>query len=158
MSKRHPFETAGLGKAPFRFAGMAQQDRVYGQIVSARMANGLEITTKPGGTCAYCGQAILRICRVKSADGREFGVGVDCARKVDPALGRKAASATRKAVAANTRATLAELVAANATRLATESHPYAAGRTLLDWATRAQSWGPAAQRRAIAALRPHCNI
>lgn len=51
----HPFERAGLGKAPFRYVGMVAQDLCYGQAILNRAEHeqtGVAVTTKPGGTCA----------------------------------------------------------------------------------------------------------
>ena len=78
--KIHVFEKAGLGKAPFRYVGMEFQDIAYGQRV---LANGA--TTKPGGTCDYCGTYIVNIFLVESADGRKVKVGCDCVRKTGDA-------------------------------------------------------------------------
>lgn len=80
----HPFERAGLGKAPFRFVGMVQQDLCYGEAILSRVefqATGVLMTTKPGGSCAYCGTYIVQMFNVKSADGRTFHVGSDCVAK-----------------------------------------------------------------------------
>lgn len=77
----HPFERAGLGKAPFRYVGMQAQEISYGQAVIGR-AGGVPITTAPGGSCAYCGNYIVNMFNVKSSDGRIFHVGSDCVEKV----------------------------------------------------------------------------
>jgi hypothetical protein len=78
--KVHPFEACGLGKAPFRLAGV--KDTAAGKdgwgMVKAGSINGVEVMTKPGGTCAYCGHSIMILCDVVSADGKEFHVGTDC--------------------------------------------------------------------------------
>lgn len=81
----HPFEARGLGKAPFRLVGLVKQDMAYGQVCLNRAEfdkTGILLTTKPGGTCAYCGTYIVNMFQVRSADGREFHVGCDCAEKV----------------------------------------------------------------------------
>lgn len=80
----HPFEHAGLGKAPFRFVGIEKQDLAYGQVCLNReefTRTGILLSTKPGGTCAYCGESILNMYRVRSADGHEFHVGCECVEK-----------------------------------------------------------------------------
>lgn len=77
----HPFERVGLGRAPFRFIGMEDQDIAYGQRVIAGRDTGMLVTTQPGGTCAYCGQYILNMYNIKSADGRRFHVGSECVNK-----------------------------------------------------------------------------
>lgn len=85
----HVFEQAGLGLAPFRYLGMKGQEIAYGQAVIGH-AGGCAITTKPGGTCDYCGTYIVNMFRVGSADGKEFIVGCDCIMKVDGAGSRVA--------------------------------------------------------------------
>lgn len=78
----HPFERAGLGKAPFRYLGEIDQDirpngsRFIGEI------DGVEITTNPGGTCAYCGTAIIDLYLIASSDGKRFHVGSDCVQRL----------------------------------------------------------------------------
>jgi len=69
----HPWEKAGLGVAPFRFVGMSE--KVY---VAAPGC-----PEQPAGTCDYCGNGIRYVYHVESADGRRFGVGCDCIRKLD---------------------------------------------------------------------------
>ncbi len=56
----HPFEKAGLGKAPFRC-----------ELVSERR----------GSSCDFCGTGIRNEFWIKSADGKSFKVGCDCVRK-----------------------------------------------------------------------------
>lgn len=73
---KHPFERAGLGKAPFRCVGCRENWFVmpgFGQ--------------KPGGSCDYCGTGILYEYVIKSADGAEFVVGSDCVMKCDKEVG-----------------------------------------------------------------------
>jgi hypothetical protein len=72
----HCFERAGLGKAPFHYRGTIDQNVVHGL---ATLGNGLQ--TKPGGTCDYCGTAILNMFSVESSDGRRFKVGCECIKK-----------------------------------------------------------------------------
>lgn len=81
----HPFERNGLGKAPFRFVGMGQQDRLYGEVILNRaeyQRTWIALTTTEGGTCAYCGTAIKKLYNVESSDGKTFHVGCDCIMKV----------------------------------------------------------------------------
>jgi hypothetical protein len=80
----HPFEIAGLGKAPFKYLGEHKQDLQYGQAVVGTIGgpDGYAVTTKPGGTCAYCGTSIVNMFKIRSADGKVFRVGSDCALKV----------------------------------------------------------------------------
>jgi len=72
----HAFERAGLGLAPFRYAGM--EEKVYVAFPGA--------PAQPAGTCDYCGNGIKYCCHVKSADGKEFIVGTDCIEKVHSPL------------------------------------------------------------------------
>lgn len=84
-NEQHPFERAGLGLAPFRFVGMVEQDKAYGEVILNRaefQATGVAVTTKPGGSCAYCGTYIVNMYNVRSADGRTFHVGNDCVERV----------------------------------------------------------------------------
>lgn len=83
----HPFEQAGLGKAPFRYIGIEHQEIAHDERVLGSVG-GCLLTTKPGGTCAYCGQYILNMFNVESADGQRFHVGCDCIMKVDTKLGK----------------------------------------------------------------------
>lgn len=77
----HPFERAGLGKAPFKYLGVFQDVGPKTVIV-----NGLEMQVgapgQPMGTCNYCGQGIKDCYRVRGASGDEFIVGCDCVRKL----------------------------------------------------------------------------
>lgn len=79
----HPFEKAGLGKAPFRYVGAVDQNPDSQGMVVIGERNGVRIETKQGGTCDYCGLAIINMYRVCSADGRKFKVGCDCLKKVN---------------------------------------------------------------------------
>jgi hypothetical protein len=164
----HPFERAGLGKAPFRFVGMAQQDRLYGEVILNRaeyQRTGIALTTRAGGTCAYCGTAITNLYNIKSADGRTFHVGCDCVEKTaDRALVTAVKAATRKADAVKralkANAVEAELLAiladpAQRARLEALPHPRGiAGRSLLGWADfMARSAGAAGKARALKACK-----
>jgi hypothetical protein len=77
----HPFEKAGLGKAPFRYIGQVHQQISYGQAVIGHIG-GVPVTTKPGGTCDACGTYIIDMFRIVSADGQKSVVGCDCILKV----------------------------------------------------------------------------
>jgi hypothetical protein len=83
----HPFEKAGLGKAPFRLVGEVYQEISYGRRVIGSIG-GATVTTTPGGTCEYCGQYIINMFRVESADGNRFVVGCDCVNKVSQVGGK----------------------------------------------------------------------
>ncbi len=71
----HRFEAAGLGKAPFELVGFTEEKFVAAPGCPAQ----------PGGTCDFCGNAIMNVFYVRSADGRRFKVGCDCVLKVDDA-------------------------------------------------------------------------
>lgn len=66
----HPFEKAGLGKAPFRCIGV--EEMVF------TMPDGY---SKAGGSCQYCGTGIRWAFQIKSSDGAHFHVGCDCVEK-----------------------------------------------------------------------------
>jgi hypothetical protein len=86
--KVHIFERAGLGKAPFKFAGMIEQDICYGEVILNRAEyekTGIRMSTKPGGSCDYCGTYIINMFRIKSADAKEFKVGCECVLKTGDA-------------------------------------------------------------------------
>lgn len=78
----HPWEAAGLGKAPFRWLGCEVK------VGPIRIANADGTTTEigaqgqPMGSCAYCFQGIAECHAIKSADGKVFTVGCDCVRRV----------------------------------------------------------------------------
>lgn len=143
----HPFERAGLGKAPFRYVGMAAQDLCYGQAILNRTEyeqTGVAVTTKPGGSCAYCGTYIVNMYNIRSADGREFHVGSDCVEKTGDAKlvagmkaeARKAAKAKRVAKAAAVTADLNALLSNITWRAKLEQayHNDYPTHTLLNWA------------------------
>jgi hypothetical protein len=78
----HKFEEAGLGKAPFRITG-------YYRDVGPHYHNDGSMVGSPGqpmGTCDFCGQGIATCVQVRSADGKNFIVGCDCAEKTYPEL------------------------------------------------------------------------
>lgn len=64
----HPFEKAGLGKAPFRCVG------VYKNAYQA--CPGAPV--QAGGSCDFCGTGIMYEYKILSADGKGFKVGCDC--------------------------------------------------------------------------------
>lgn len=140
----HPFERAGLGAAPFRFLGIEEQDMRHGRVVVGR-GTASEVETQAGGTCAFCGNFILVMCRVESADGRRFHVGSDCVEKVDDTALR---ATVKRAVAKRRNAQRREREAARIAAakamlpqvrdaIAAEPHPLAwraeKGDTLADW-------------------------
>lgn len=68
----HPFERAGLGRAPFRCTGWYES--------KYQACHGAPI--QPGSSCDYCSQGIMLVYVIKSADGKQFKVGCDCVAKV----------------------------------------------------------------------------
>lgn len=134
----HPFEQRGLGQAPFRYVGIEAQEMSHGQRVLGSVG-GCEVTTQPGGTCAYCGQYIVNMFNVESADGQRFHVGSDCIRKVDAALAAEIAPAIkqRKRDRDNARIAAAKAALPHAASLRSRPHPVPMlaeqGRTLADY-------------------------
>lgn len=146
----HPWERAGLGRAPFRFVGTERFDASHPSGMRVIASNGYsETLTKPGTCCDYCLTYIVEAFWIRSADGRRFKVGCDCVAKVsapgDRILSdvdrarRKLARDKRKARGAATKAALeAELCRPEVRRvLSAKPHPseWAAekGMTLLDY-------------------------
>lgn len=117
----HKFQAAGLGLAPFKFVGM-----------SINLFNNGDGTTKPGGSCDYCGSSIVNEFHVRSSDGREFKVGCDCINKVgDEGLikayktspeFRKIQAVKRAVKATAVTAELRALIDANSALLASKPH------------------------------------
>ena len=68
----HPFEKAGLGKAPFSCTGVSENVWENG-----------DGTTKGGGVCDYCGTGIRWEFWIKGsiAGAKQFKVGCDCVAK-----------------------------------------------------------------------------
>jgi hypothetical protein len=83
----HKFETAGLGKAPFRFLGV--REHVFQACPGE--------PTKPGTSCDYCASSLRFACHFLSADGKEFKVGCDCAQSAgDKGMQKRIASWQKK--------------------------------------------------------------
>ena len=72
MSKKHVFEIAELGKAPFKFIGVEK--------VTYQACPGAPI--QPGGACDYCGTGISIWCWIEDSEGKRFKVGSECVNKV----------------------------------------------------------------------------
>lgn len=77
--KIHPFEKAGLGKAPFRCVGV--ENRVGPINLGGGMTSGAP--GQPMGTCDYCGTGIANCFHIVSSDGKRFIVGCDCVARTD---------------------------------------------------------------------------
>lgn len=112
----HPFEKAGLGKAPFSCTHVSENVFVVG-----------DGTTKAGGCCDYCGTGIRWEFWIKGsiAGAKQFKVGCDCVAKtgwgIDSFLEVRAAHtrARRQEGAAKRRAARqAQVVAERAQRQA----------------------------------------
>lgn len=138
ISEVHPFEKAGLGVAPFRYVGMIAQEISYGERVIGS-AGGVPITTKPGGTCDFCGAYIVNMFQVESSDGNRFKVGCDCIKKVDAKLTKSIAVDVKKMKAIRERQRIADAKAAlpKAYKLQGQPHPApyhaADGKTLANY-------------------------
>lgn len=78
MDGIHKFERAGLGKAPFRVTG-------FGRFVFQAIPGDPGCPLQPGTSCDYCGTGCMDVAFVKSTDGKEFKVGLDCVAKVGDA-------------------------------------------------------------------------
>lgn len=93
----HPFEKAGLGKAPFEVVDFSI---MRGPIKWVK--NGVTCESgapcQPMGTCDYCGTGIANVYHIMSNDGKRFVVGCECVLKTtgenDP-LTRKVKSIKR---------------------------------------------------------------
>ncbi len=72
-AKIHKFQQAGLGLAPFNCTGMHQSVTTDGE------------STRPTGSCAFCGTCIRYCYEITSADGKQFVVGNECVTKTDDA-------------------------------------------------------------------------
>lgn len=75
----HPFEIAGLGRAPFTLEGYSCE------VGPKRLADGVTVGApgQPMGTCDYCGRGIAHVFKIRSSDGKESGVGCDCVLKIE---------------------------------------------------------------------------
>lgn len=96
MPSVHPFELAGLGKAPFRVVGFSV--RKYQACQGAPV--------QPGASCDYCGTGIMNVFEILSSDARKFVVGCDCVAKtgdVKLIAEVKASQAERRAAAKQAR-------------------------------------------------------
>lgn len=75
----HPFSVFGPG--PYTFVGLETTDDRQAANAAA-MNSGLTYTTNMcGGSCDLCGHEIWNVFTFKTATGRKFKVGCDCAEK-----------------------------------------------------------------------------
>ncbi len=105
----HPFEAAGLGKAPFRCVGResfaAGGGAGPGVRVLGETSDGVRIETSPGTSCDYCGTYIINAFWILSSDARRFKVGCDCVAKTkDAALTKQVKRLVSEAAAAKRKA------------------------------------------------------
>lgn len=102
-TKRHVFELAGLGPAPYRSLGVRENLFTIPGFGS-----------KPGGSCDYCANGIRYEFHLRAADGREFKVGSECILKAGDAGLRRVVTAheraKRKAKADAVRAKSAQII------------------------------------------------
>lgn len=143
----HPWERAGLGKAPFAYLGVSESRGP----IRIQNTDGTETIIgsegQPMGSCAYCLQGIAECHHVRSSDGKKFTVGCDCIRRVygdDRAplrakaeaasrkLRNKAAKARRDAKATSVQGELEALLADEATRAKLAALPGPKRGTLLE--------------------------
>ena len=75
-SQEHLFETAGLGKAPYKFlrVEVARGPIFFGNTQIGAFG-------QPMAACQFCGTAIVYKFFLRSSDGNEFWVGSDCIYK-----------------------------------------------------------------------------
>lgn len=134
----HPFELAGLGKAPYVFTGVTES--VF-QAAPGEPA-------RAGSSCDFCPASIRWCFWLRSADGKKFKVGCDCIRKsgdtklikvadvADRKLKLDATHAREDAIIASGKAAIETL--AGKAKVSSHLHPTAfcanQGLTLLDWA------------------------
>lgn len=93
----HPFEKAGLGKAPFRCVGMTRKVGPLRFVGKDGLEWSVGADGQPMGTCDFCGTGIADCYEIRSADGKEFIVGCDCVAKTCAKGERVLAEVERKA-------------------------------------------------------------
>lgn len=170
----HPFEKAGLGKAPFRCVGVS---RKVGPIRYVGK-DGCEVSVgapgQPMGCCAYCATGIAECYEILSSDGKRFIVGCDCVAKtsakgsrvlneVEALVRKRRNEAARERNAIKAQASKAELTALLAdpefrAKLAAKPSAYAwkaeKGETALDDAEwLARNCGHSGRARLLAKLQ-----
>lgn len=133
----HPFEKAGLGKAPFRCVGMTRKVGPIRFVGKDGLEWSVGAPGQPMGTCDFCGTGIADCFEIRSADGKDFIVGCDCVAKTC-AKGERiltqvqklardkrnaAAKARRDAAAERSAARVAELLADEALRAKLAAKP-----------------------------------
>ena len=136
----HPFEKAGLGKAPFRFVGHEYR------VGPISISDGTTVGSpgQPMGTCDYCYTGIADCCMIRDKNGKTFVVGNVCVNKVGEAKLSKAADTevkkarrerekSRKASRIKNAQELLEGSFVLEASLREKDHPTIPGKTLLDY-------------------------
>jgi hypothetical protein len=127
VQQSHPFETRGLGRAPFRCVELTEAKVVApsGKLVSGS-----------GGRCQFCGKALRYEFWVQSADGNRFSVGRDCVGRVDYTLARSADDIQRAfnaRTAAELRVQFRKMLDASPNIWVDQLHPKLPGKTMRDY-------------------------
>jgi hypothetical protein len=78
----HPWEKAGLGRAPFEWLGITEERGPKRVVANDGVEFLVGAPGQPMGTCSYCGMGIAECHHIRSADGKKFIVGCDCVSKV----------------------------------------------------------------------------
>lgn len=83
----HPFEAAGLGKAPFTYVGMWEMPSpTLAESNPEAYKNSLaSMPSCACGSCNFCGTPIVYNHLIKSADGKLHAIGCDCVHKAGDA-------------------------------------------------------------------------
>jgi hypothetical protein len=84
----HKFESAGLGKAPFRVVGVySLPSPSLAEVNPDAYNNALREMPKGYGvgSCAFCGTSLVHNYLIHSSDNRKFAVGCDCVTKTGDA-------------------------------------------------------------------------
>jgi hypothetical protein len=107
----HPFEKAGLGKAPFHCTGMVEK--------TYQACDGAPV--QPGSSCDFCMTAIRYCFLIEGIDGKQFKVGCDCVRKLGRIDNQLSAEVEAYRKSAEGQKRLAKREADRAKRLAKEA-------------------------------------
>lgn len=136
MAKIHPWESSGLGTAPFQFFRFERHE------------------TKVA-TCDVCGQRIKNVFWVNDAKGNIFRAGSECIQKVEPdwsPLRKDADNAIKKAREEDNalRVTAVWALIKNDPDLLSDApSPYRTDKSLREWATFALENGGPAKRLEV---------
>lgn len=137
----HPFQRT-LGPGPYKFIGagrIAVSETFGARYIGPECEAGV-------GTCAHCGNGIMNIFVIETAEKRRFGVGSDCIMKAG--MPAKELTAVQRAVRSHqaqlrdarkvakgeaAREELKSLLEANSYRFSVLPHPSIPSKTLLDY-------------------------